>query len=356
MSENIHLDLLNKAEKCAQPIDCSFELTCACNFYCKHCYIPQSEHNKKDTLCINISKNFIKELKQMGGMNITFTGGEPLLFSEDLFELMKYTRENGLISSLFTNASLINDSIVDKIVETNPIQVAITLYGLNEEEYILFTKNKAFLKVINGIQLLVKKNIRVKVRWQVTKLNYIKFPDYLKLVNDLGAKPSFCTNLGLDIDNTNKNEELVMNFEEYKKFVNILSKLEKFDLFLKRFKDIKEGKLEIKDNFCSTGRANVYIKSDGTVYPCATLYIPLGNIKNQSFRSIWSDDNIQLKKIREVNCKNIICGSCEDNLFCSICIGDFYIKNGDISKPDAFSCRKAHTMRKISEYIESVYL
>ena len=99
------------------PFEVMLEVESKCNFNCGFCFnktsFAKNDRNLED-LSNNYFRKIIKNISSKGIKNIRFTGGEPLL-REDVLDLMKYSKDNGLYVILNTNTSLINPTLVRKI-------------------------------------------------------------------------------------------------------------------------------------------------------------------------------------------------------------------------------------------------
>ena len=109
----------------------AIEVTTNCNLRCKHCCIAAGSlpiTNIRKESCFKIidwaEKNNIKE--------ITFTGGEPLLYP-DIMEVLSYSRAHftGNIE-LITNLTMLTEKMVSVITDTVD-HISISLDGYDEE-------------------------------------------------------------------------------------------------------------------------------------------------------------------------------------------------------------------------------
>lgn len=62
-------------------------------------------------------KTVIDDIRAVGAMSLTFSGGEPFL-NKDLFELAAYARSKGLYTMVVTNLSLFRDTWIEKIAQS----------------------------------------------------------------------------------------------------------------------------------------------------------------------------------------------------------------------------------------------
>ena len=69
---------------------------------------------------------------------------------------------------------------------------------------------------------------------------------------------------------------------------------------------------------CAAGVSGMTILPDGTLTPCRRLYIPVGNIRKDSFREVWATSEV-LEGIRDRSRYKGKCGSCKRWADCRGC-------------------------------------
>ena len=77
----------------------------------------------------------------------------------------------------------------------------------------------------------------------------------------------------------------------------------------------------------------VMIQSNGEVNPCMLLQVKLGNIREQSIRSIWEYSPV-LAKLRQRELLKGECAECAHRGTCSGCRGRAYEEIGDMMATD----------------------
>lgn len=186
--------------------------THACNLACKYCYQGHgdvlSDTMNKETIRRTIE--FIKR-SAMGRktLGVNFYGGEPLLFPDTVFgilkELTQFADENGmqLMTSFTTNGTLFTEEIVEKLKNYNH-EVQITLCGPKEiHDTIRVDKkgNGTYEKLMNVVSLFKKHGTSFHIRVDVDKDNYDSIKSLLEDLKDRGyegLRIGFCP-IGKDI-------------------------------------------------------------------------------------------------------------------------------------------------------------
>src|SRR5689334_8916671 len=123
--------LFERAQAENLPIAAGFELTHRCNLACLHCYVnlPAADRfAQRREMTTAEAKGVIDQIVEAGVLYLTFTGGEPLLRA-DFAEIYSHAHQSGLLVSVYTNATLITESIVELFVTRPPRMLEITQYG-----------------------------------------------------------------------------------------------------------------------------------------------------------------------------------------------------------------------------------
>jgi MoaA/NifB/PqqE/SkfB family radical SAM enzyme len=92
----------------------TIELTGQCNLKCKHCFRNGSQR-EEDGLDVEEYKKALEPLLRAGIKSIVFTGGEPTLRREDLFEIVDYARQ-----FLELNGVQVEEKLMQKYGTLNP--------------------------------------------------------------------------------------------------------------------------------------------------------------------------------------------------------------------------------------------
>ena len=98
---------------------------------------------------------------------------------------------------------------------------------------------------------------------------------------------------------------------------------------------------------CNCARATAAIASNGDVYPCIATPLVAGNIRKQSFSTIWKDSPV-FARIRGLKISDFeICAPCNLKSWCRRSPGPSVILNGDFTGVDPWVCEEAKTIRDV---------
>lgn len=157
--------LFAKAARNRIPLYGVLELLPLCNLNCDMCYVHLSKQEMQSQGRLRSLDEWIslaKQMKDAGTLFLLLTGGEPLLFPQ-FKELYCALKDMGMILTLNTNGTLINEEWAEFFTKNKPRRINITLYGSKNETYENLCHMKdGFDKTIRGIELL--KNMRLMSR------------------------------------------------------------------------------------------------------------------------------------------------------------------------------------------------
>lgn len=230
-------------------------ITMHCNLECLHCYLNGGgKNNDCDILTIpeNILDNFYMKYKPD---IVSATGGEPLINKKMVELLGKVINKYGGALEVVTNGTLITEDFVERLQSINPNTFyQISIDGLEDYHNYLRNNNNAFNRAMEGIKIISKHNIKLKIRYTVTNDNYKDLDGIIKLLESFN----------------NPNIELVIRpvvVTGRAKENNL-----KFSQDYKVLNDLKSDKIKISttDNSgkCGCGVNTVAIDSKGEIYPC----------------------------------------------------------------------------------------
>jgi MoaA/NifB/PqqE/SkfB family radical SAM enzyme len=320
------------------PITGSVDLTHRCNLRCLHCYIRDDRANHADELDASRWKSLIDEFTSFGCLYLLITGGEALI-RKDFADIYAHARASGLIVTIFTNGTLINQDIIELFKDLPPHGVEITLYGATEQTYEKITGiHGAYGKLLKRIDMLLDNQIDVKLKTVVMTHNHHEYDEMENMAKQRGLKfrldgaifPRF------DGDRTPLNlriapEEIVQmefsNAERFKTWRN----------FYNRMKDVpKSDKLYI----CGAGLTNFHIDPYGVLKPCMMVNSVAYPLKPGRFIDGWHDitNRMTMKKCSQKN----FCNRCEKQVLCEFCPGFFDVENGSEETPSMYLCEIGH--------------
>lgn len=230
-------------------------ITNNCNLNCLHCYLKAGEENNQNTI-INITEDILEKFYLKYQPNVvSATGGEPLLKKDIVKKIAKVINQYGGALEVVTNGILITEDFVDELQHINPHTFyQISLDGLEAYHNYLRNNKNAFQLALKAISLIVKKDIKLKVRLTATNENLKDIP---KLINLLDSYNS--SNISLVIRPVVSAGRAKENNLSFQKDYSILDEYDSTNI--KIYTTDNEGK-------CGCGINTVAIDPVGNIYPC----------------------------------------------------------------------------------------
>ena len=302
------------------PYHIEINLTNKCNLECVAChargkamYVQEEEKN----MTLEVYKKFLSEASKLGVKEIHLSGGGEPLMHDNIFDIMKEIKKQGIRGSIVTNGSLFNEKAIEELVLAKWDNVLYSLDGPNAETHDFLRKKGVFEKVIQSIKLFnfykKKHNIEeptIELCLVLSSFNYNKIEAYLNLASSLSIKKIFIqpirvndNNLGRDLKLTEKQKkefrDFIPSLIEKSNKLDIETNLEELDkILIDKSCEIKEviedySKQEEKEDImcslpCYSPWYFVGIRSNGDVYPCGVdAPKPFGNIINHNLKEIW---------------------------------------------------------------------
>ena len=304
---------LNKTEIEPLPIAVDLvwlEVTKACNQKCVHCY-ADSYANKmaEKPLSHNDWKRIIKEAAELKCKRLQFTGGEPILYGEKLFDLVELAYCCGIKSvEIFSNSTLLSDKYIDSIAYFG-VKVSTNIFSSEEAIHDQVTGlGGSFKKTVGNIKKMQKKGIAVNIATVITKYNDQNIKRTIEFINGLGKAFPL---LGFDIVRPAGRGKTCDVYSAKACIFSIKSKpiFAKINRF--QFAKRKYG------HSCWWG--NVVVTNDGKLMPCIMMKgYEHGNVLEQSLSEIITKTELfNLWKLSKDKIKK--CCDCEFRYACLDC-------------------------------------
>jgi radical SAM protein with 4Fe4S-binding SPASM domain len=309
------------------PLYGSIDLTHRCNLRCVHCYLGDkgnSRRNRKQELGTSQWISIIDEITKAGCLNLLLTGGEPLL-REDFNEIYRRAKTNGLLVTVFTNGTLITDSILKLFGDLPPRIVEISLYGATAPTYEKITGVKgSYEQSLKGIQSLLDHRINLKLKTILMTLNRHEFYDMETMSKEYGVKFRFDAAIFPCLDDDKSPLQLRVSPEEaIEKEFSDDDRSRQWKEFFERMQGFS-----LPDTLynCGSGLTSFHIDPYGQLQPCLMVTSLRYNLLEGSFVEGWGDV-IPLIRERKAGAAHA-CNRCEKMTLCGFCPGFFKLENG----------------------------
>jgi len=325
------------------PLICLFELTFDCNLSCKHCYIVRKKAKK---LSKSEVFNILGQLKDMGCLNLIFSGGE-IFMRKDFFEIAAYARKLNFAIILYTNGTLIDEKIADRIRELDMLRVEISLYGFKETHDGITQNKSSFDRTIRGIRLLTERKIKVVIKEVLMAQNISEVWNLQKFATEeLGVswkRIGGTTSISPCDDGSKRPLKYRATDEQLREYIKEI---------IRQYKnkgiDIKWPERTGNRKLCEAGFQLCNISPYGEVNLCSQLRLNKDNsLRDKSFKEIWLEHK-EIKKFRNTQIEDRIeCRGCELMRYCNVCPGIAFAEKGSMLAKLPEACRTAKMLKEV---------
>lgn len=353
-----------KADNAGIPLSGTFELTPLCNFSCRMCYVRKTAKEVRDSkrpmMTLDQWLTLAGEACDAGMLYLLLTGGEPTAWP-DFWKLYEELIHMGLLVSINTNGSKLDDAAIQKLIQLPPRRVNLTLYGADDSTYenLCQVKNM-FSKVDHSIHELLDAGIQVKLNCSLTPFN----------ADDLEKLVAYAQERGLILDIATymfpplrRDESMVGSNERFTpeqaaryrlKAYQLQYGEEKYISFLRSIQNgsvappgLEEGCVDPVDGKirCRAGKSSFWVTWDGWMTPCGMMTDPKMEIQDRPFRDVWQEVMEASHRIELSG----VCGKCPNMQLCHACAAMAQTETGRFSGIPSYLCETVKEMKQLAE-------
>ena len=297
----------------------------------------------------------VKDLENFGIYALILSGGEPL-DRFDFFEIAKASRPFTRMLALSTNGTKIHGENAAKVAEIGFDYIGISIDGIGRTNDWFRGVDGAFDDAVRGVRECKKRNIKVGLRFTLTRDNAEQLPDLLKLCEDEGVEKFYLSHLinvgrgdknrGEDAVHSHTRQALDLLIDHTWAGVNGGHPLDivtgnndaaaAYMMYWAR-KNFSDDKLSnLRDHLeawggNSSGLGVANIDTQGNVHPDTYWSdYTVGSVKTTPFSALWTDDDPMLAQLRtRPRPLKGRCGACAHQ---SICGGNTRIRALQITR------------------------
>lgn len=330
------------------PINAALELTPLCNLNCKMCFVrltPEEMHCQGRMLTVEEWIDIAKQMRQMGTVYVLLTGGEPLLYP-DFEKLYLSLKELGMIITINTNGTLVDEKWAVFFQKHQPRRICITLYGADRQTYAdLCGNGENYDKAIQGIQLLKDRGVPVKINGSITSQNANDTERIIEIAKRFSVpykldtymypaqrerNKSFDQTARLSPEDAARKRVLIMRESQNEQaFINTAFKVANI------VQRTLPGRLEKGRIKCRAGRSSFSINWQGYMRFCLMLSEPSIPIMDDGFEEAWKKLTEIVQGIRTSE----YCSNCRLRDICSVCAASALLETGSYDGVPEYMCR-----------------
>lgn len=357
VSAQVRRYFYQKAASERRPISGTFELTPRCNMNCAMCYIRMSEskmHQYGSELTASEWISLGEECVRQGMLFLLLTGGEPFL-RKDFRQIYTELKKLGLLITINTNATLLDESTVDWLQQDAPAKINVTLYGGTNDTYRrLCGHPKGFDAAVRGVELLQQAGILVNINSSFTKYN----------LDDMEAIATFGQSHALQVNAATYMFPPVRNDREGEVNAQVrfspeeagIARARAEQLLLppdeleRRLRRVHSGCPEASDTEecertpdekmgCMAGKASFWVTWDGRMTPCGMMNMPVSRPLQTGFARAWQAITIETDQLLLPPA----CAGCKMRSACIICGALSTAESGCSHIKPEYLCRQTKT-------------
>lgn len=328
------LILLSKMQKI--PVMGQFELTARCNFNCKMCYIHMSDQRIQALGKELTAKEWLRiaeEAKEEGMLYLSLTGGE-IFTRPDFRELYEELSEMGFLIQLMTNASMIDENVMNWLSEKPPYSVRITLYGSDDGVYrAVCGIDGGFQRVNHAIELLQEARIPVSLKSILIRDNERDLRNMLRYAAEHGLNLEHTYGVTKSVRGAVSSAASVRRLKQDSGASSTKSlKLPKRD---DGHGPYRHNKKYLYD--CGAYGSTLNVTWDGHLGLCSFMAEPYVDLRVTSVAEAWKS---LLEKVEEIR-KPDACNTCKYEEYCTRCPGVLAAESGSYLQVTEEYCEQA---------------
>ena len=332
------------------PIAGNFELTSNCNFNCKMCYVHNTNH--KEALSTEDWIELGRTARDAGMVFLLLTGGEPFL-RKDFKEIYSSLLEMGLLISINTNASLIDDEMFEFMVKHPPLRMNISLYACNDAVYEELCGRSVCDVVKHNIRRLHDAGISVKMNASITPYNVSEIEAIYAFGKEVGVPVQATTYMFPPVRISREQYGCApARFSAEEAAAQMLRCREQY-MTPEQLRNYSGAPLDEDTDCtveegehmrCRAGRTAFWVTWDGRMLPCGMFPCDGYRIADMGFEAAWEAVRAYTQTIRMPK----ECIGCSHKKRCSACAASVIAETGSASVRPDYICRMTETLGRLT--------
>ena len=295
------------------------ELTYACPVQCPYCSNPlQISANRKQELTTEQWIDVLSQARELGAVQLGFSGGEPLV-RPDLAVLIQEATRLGFYTNLITSAIGLDAAKIAAFKAAGLNHIQISFQGSNQESNKKFGGTDSFRHKMEMTSEVIRQGIPLGLNFVLHRENIHQVGEFLETAELLGAE-------FVELANTQYYGWAKHNQQG---LLPSRKQVEDAERITNEFRSRHKGNMDVffvapdyyddRPKKCSNGWATTFITvtPEGDVLPChAAKVIPgldFPNVKQHKLSDIWRSSDL-FNKYRGTNWMVEPCASCPERM------------------------------------------
>lgn len=336
------------------------ELSYSCPLQCPYCSNPLDYANIKQELNTDEWKRVLKQAREMGAVQLGFSGGEPLI-RQDLVELVSYSHQLGYYTNLITSGYQLTEAKIIQLKQAGLEHIQISLQASSQELNDFLAGSSTFEDKKKTAKLIKKHGYPMVLCVVLHRQNIHQMKDILEMAIELGADFVELANAQYYGWALHNRDQLLPSQHQ----------LEEAEIIAKQYQDAQQGKMKIyyvipdyyegRPKACMNGWGTTFltIAPDGLALPChSARQLPNFNcpsVRDHSISEIWNNSDA-FNHFRGDEWMKEPCKSCPDKAKdFGGCHCQAYLLSGDAENADP-ACNKSPHHPLIEQSIQQAGL
>lgn len=362
-ANNLEQAMMRRAKTQGIPLNGSLELTPLCNLNCEMCYVRLSREEMERQGRLRTVEEWLalgREMQKAGVLFLLLTGGEPLLYP-DFKKLYLGLRELGMVLTVNTNGTMIDEEWADFFAQYKPRRINITLYGPDAETYAALCRSAdGYDRTVRAVRLLTERGVDVRLGASAARSNEGKIADIIRCGDELGVPVRTETymmpaererqqpyDMQARLDPVNAARIRIAALKQEMGPEIFARYVAETAMMVEAFQPSDEPRRMT----CYAGNCSFTVNWQGFIRPCVVLAQPSVNVFEVGFAEAWQQIRTGCSAVR----LNVKCSACRLRPVCRTCAAAALLETGSFDGVPDYVCRYAEeSWRLVQEEWEAL--
>ncbi|AKT43455.1 radical SAM/SPASM domain-containing protein [Chondromyces crocatus] len=324
---------LNQKAAGGLPLMAQVLVSDVCNHACQHCY---QVHGQKGEMSLGEIEGVLDELKRLGVLIVSFSGGEASL-RKDLPEILRAARQRAFAIILQSNGYALSDALLEVVAEVGVWRVRISVYSDVAAEHDAVTRVPgSFESTTGAIARLVARGVGVVMVVPLTRLCSASVSRLEVLAGSLGCELEVESGITAKEDGSLTSLQVEPTREQLEAYLKVVAA---------RGEATMDREAKLKATPCGACSSSITVHANGSVRPCTHIPVELADARRGEsgaarIAAVAEEEAFQfLARLRWEDLHG--CRDCALMPWCSRCHGSAAFEAGDLLGPQPSACARA---------------